>query len=253
MAHGQTFKTNLYRKAEAVKPTATSVQNKVKPLKVKMQRESGNLPAEYNSRILNEARYDENPIVVPSNTQHVSLNGAEIGNVVDALISENLIAYPDSKAPVRAVITRGPLKGSVFLGDATLEKNSKRIAIEFKKVRGGRNSEIYALSAVGLDALGTLGIEGEHHSGEAKFFGAEFLAAGAAAFTDATVDRSQNYLGQVVEAPSVSNASKKGLSSALSKTADRFSEKVRTAPEFVTVDGPVRIKILITDQLRIEN
>jgi hypothetical protein len=167
---------------------------------------------------------------------------------IRAEIPESLIAFPEGKAPVRARVTSGELKGSVFLGEATLEKNSKRILIEFKKYRLARGMEDYQLNASVLDLKAILGIEGEYNSQEPKFFVAEFLAAGATGYADASIQRSQNVLGNYVEAPTADTVGKKALTAALSKTTERFAEKMKSAHEYSVLEGPIEIQILITEQ-----
>lgn len=134
-----------------------------------------------------------------------------------------------------------------------MEKNSKRILVQFNRFRPEREATAYSLSgnAYGLD--GMLGLEGKHHSGEAKYFTAEFLAAFAAGYADSLVEREKTPFGHTVEDPSVANAGRKATANAMSRTADRFAEKVRTASEFVTLSGPVRIDILIQDQPILQN
>lgn len=46
-----------------------------------------------------------------------------------------------------------------------------------------------------MDQDGILGLEGEYHSGENKFFAAELEAAAAAGFADASVNRPTNAFG----------------------------------------------------------
>ena len=187
-------------------------------------------------------------MILPATNKGSRLKGLRMGEVIIAIIPESLIAFPDSKAPVRARIPHGPLKGSILLGEASLEKNSKRILIDFKKFRAANSNDEYQMTASALDPGGILGIEGKYISQEPKFFAAEFLAAGAAGYADASIDRGQNAFGNNVEAPGRDTIGKKALTSALSKTAERFSEKIKSAPEYSILEGPIEIQILITDQ-----
>jgi hypothetical protein len=97
---------------------------------------------------------------------------------------------------------------------------------------------------------GTLGLKGDYVSGEAKYFTAEFLASTAAGFADASISRSTNVLGNQTEERSIDTSGKEAIGSALSRTADRFSEKVRAAPEYSILEGPTTIQVLIIDQPR---
>lgn len=204
----------------------------------------GNLPLELRS--IGHFNSEESPIILPTNKSPIRLKGVEIGEVIQAEIKESLFAFNESKAPVRAVINRGPLSESILIGEASLEKNSKRILIEFKKLRS--RSETWSLQASALDGKGILGIEGEIISNEGKYFASELAAAGAAGLADATVKREQTSTGTYVEVPGVDTISKKAITSALSRTADRYSEKLKTVPEYAVLEGPIEIQILITDQ-----
>lgn len=248
-------RSNLYTKpepkvqevTETVKPPATKSKTTVKHNDSKAP---GNLDAEilvFNSNF----RAEESGVIVPISQKGIRFKGLRIGDVIRAVIPESLIAFPEGKAPVRAKVAYGELKGSILLGEATLEKNSKRILIEFKKYRLSRGNEDYQLAASVLDSKGILGIEGEYINNEPKFFAAEFLASGAAGYAGATIHRNQNVLGNYVEEPTADTVSKKALSSALSKTAERFAEKVKSAPEYSVLEGPVEVQILITEQPRL--
>jgi hypothetical protein len=183
-------------------------------------------------------------VVIPAGKVAKTYPGLRVGDVIDAVVEESLFAFIDSKAPVRAKVISGRLKGCIFFGTASLEKNSKRIVIDFSTLIP-KSKETYSVSAQALDTFGILGIEGEYKTEEAKFFTAEFLAAAAASYADASVERSQNALGNYVEAPGADTMGKKALGGALSKTAERFAEKVRQAPAYSVLQGPVVIRILV--------
>lgn len=244
----QIVKTNLYRKP--VEPVQQETEQKSSPAKSAPKPhaalEAGNLPGEYQRR--SAFRITENPVILPQSPQKVVFPGLPFGEVLEAQISESVIAFPDAKAPVRAIVSRGKLKGAILLGEATLEKNSKRIAIEFKKLRGPQKIEAFGVQAVALDAQGILGLKGKYQSGEAKYFSAELIAALAAGYADASVERNVTPFGQTQEPNTAANAGRKAVAGALSRTADRFAEKVRAATEYSVLEGPVAIRILIQDQ-----
>ncbi len=253
-ASAQVGKTNLYRKPE---PTATPAAiNEVSTLKAAHGKPrpsehstgGGNLSFEYQTPLRLSFRASESPVVLPSTPHRLSFARLPLGTVVDAEILESVIAFPEMKTPVRATVRSGELKGCIFLGEASLERNSKRITIEFRKFRPKSKTEVYGLTANALDIDGVLGVEGEHHSGQTKFFAAELLAAAAAGFADASIERSTTAFGQVQDQPSLDTSSKKALTSALSRTADRFADKVRSSPEYSVFRGPVAIRILIQEQ-----
>ena len=205
---------------------------------------SGNLDTEILGKRSGYAA-DGAHVIVPTGKVSKTYPGLLLGEVFEAVIEESLFAFPDSNAPVRARVLSGKLRGGLFVGTATLEKNSKRILIDFSSFVPRSKKDLYQVSAQGLDARGILGVEGEYKSSEAKFFTAEFLAAAAASYADASIERSQNVLGNYVEAPGVDTMGKKALSGALSKSAERFAEKVRQAPAYSVLQGPVTIRVLV--------
>ena len=258
VAQAQVTKTNLFRRepqassTPSERPSSAPSVARVNTREKKPVLAEGNLPSYFLSRDIQAARFSESPVILPATPRKAGLAALPLGSVVEAEILESLVAFLESKVPVRAVVRSGPLKGSVFLGEATLERNSKRIMIEFRKFRNITKDSVYSTLANVLDSSGLLGIEGEHHSGEAKYFGAEFLSAAAAGFADASVERNQNILGQVTESASVANATKKAAANALMRTADRFAEKVRSAPEYSVARGPRRVQILVQDQPKLQ-
>ena len=259
-SHAQ-MKTNLYSKprVEAKRaPVPSAVAGGPSVLATPAKRTSqrsvlagGNLDRE----ILVGSNFTagDNQVVLPANSKGAKLRSIPMGDIIKADIKESVIAFPDGKAPVRAIVSKGPLKGSVFLGEATLEKNSKRILIEFKKLRAVRSDDDYQLIGSVLDPVGVLGLEGMYVSQEKKYFVGELVAAGAAGYADATINRNQNAYGNYVDAPTVDTASKKALGSALSKTAERFGERIKSAPEYSILEGPLEIQILIQEQPAVVN
>lgn len=251
-AHAQ-IRSNLYKKAEPEakekvtkgnldQTKATSIQKR----KASPTPQSGNLPAYYLGR--GHFALENSPVVLPIQKQNIKSNDLNSGDVIIAEIKESLIAFNDAKAPVRAIIKTGKLKDSVLIGEATLEKNSKRILIDFKKLRTTSGNQNYEVTGFALDEKGILGIEGNLISGEDKYFAAEFLSAAAAGIADASIERNQNAYGNYVEKPSTDTLAKKALVGALSTTTNHFSEKLKKAPEYSILEGTFEIQILITEQ-----
>lgn len=249
-ASAQGQKTNLYRKEKAaevvvdapMQPVQSKLRNQAQPTLA-----NGNLPAFYLGRNASSRIGQGSPVVLPTKQVGRTHQHLKFGEMVEAEIPESVIAFPDSKVPIRAIVRHGRLKGTVFLGEATLERNSKRISIDFTKLRDSRQNESFAIRGAAYDASGSLGVKGKHYSGEAKYFGAEFLAAFAAGYSDALVERDVTPFGQVRNQPTVSNAGREGVANAMSRTADRFANKIKSAPEYVSAQGPVIIQILITE------
>lgn len=238
-SHVESIKNSPAPKLFEEKSNKTSPKNK----------ETGNLPAYFKTG--SSISVEESPVILPTQKQSIRNPDILIGDVIQAEISESLIAFSDSKAPIRAIIKSGKLKGSILLGEATLEKNSKRILIDFKKLTTINSNQTWNLQASALNEKGILGIEGKLISGEEKYFAAEFLAAAAAGFADSTIERNQNTQGNYVEKPGTDTYGKKALTSALSKTADRFGEKLKNVPEYALLEGPFDIQILITEELKL--
>lgn len=235
---------NLFKSEQVVQPSprsiVTSVPNKAKSTGPKVRSETGNLDISVKNYSAEGSH-----VVLPSQKVGRKYPGLKPGMVLSAIVEESLFAFPDSKTPIRAKVIDGRLKGVIFLGEATLERNSKRIVVEFKRLIPKSSNEEYAVQGALLDINGLLGIEGEYKTEEAKFFTAEFLAAAAAGFADASIERGQNAYGNYVDAPTMDTYSKKALGSALSKSAERFAEKVRTAPAYSVLEGPVFVKVTI--------
>ena len=243
-------RTNLFIKKESepkkIKTEMTSKKS------VHKSYQSSNLPTEYLIR-KSYVTIDESPVILPTNKSVIKYQNLKSGDLIKATILESVFAFIDSKSPVRAVITDGQLKGSVLIGEANLERNSKRILIDFKKFRDPNEKEIYQIQANAMDQAGVLGLEGEFHSDEGTYFLAEVLAAGATGYADSTISRDQNAFGNSVESKSADTFAKKALVSALSKTSERFAEKIKQSPEYSVLTGPVEIKILVLDQPKLLN
>lgn len=191
-----------------------------------------------------------NPIVLPAQPVARELESLLPGEMQIARIKQSVLAFNEGKAPVAAHLTDDRGRDLILIGEATLEKNSKRILVDFKTARVDGSSELFEFKGHAMDADGTLGLEGEYFSGEPKFFAAELGAAAAAGFADASVNRPTNAFGNQKEERSLDTSGKKAISSALARTADRFAEKVRQAPEYSLLKGPMTIKVLILDQPR---
>ncbi|WP_168196421.1 hypothetical protein [Bdellovibrio sp. NC01] len=195
-----------------------------------------------DSEILVQSNYrvEDSSEITPKEKLIAKIKGVKPVDVLEAEIREEITAFPDSKIPARVVVTSGRLKGAVLIGEATLEKNSKKVSINFKELVSPRDHDPYPISGYAL-------VEGEHHTNEGKFFLAEFLAAGAAGFADASISRSQNMYGNYVDEPSLDTSGKKALGSALNKSAERYAEKSRNAPEYTVISPYSTLQVLLTD------
>ena len=182
-------------------------------------------------------------VILSTETRQEKLMSVRAGDTAQIEILHSIIAFPDEKAPVVAVIKSGALTGAKLFGSSTLEKNSKRIFIEFE--RASFAGSTYELKGSAITSDGIQGFMGEHHSRESEYFAGDFISSFVAAYFDAQVPRTTNAFGQIQDDRSVDSAFKKGLSASAMSSAERFKEKLKKVPEFSELAGPIRAKILI--------
>jgi hypothetical protein len=228
-------RTPLFKEEPKPTPTAEVVQ----------KQRSGSVSS-YGSSWSNVVQ--GNPIVLPAQPVARELESLLVGEMQLARIKQSVLAFNEGKAPVAAHLTDRRGRDIILIGEATLEKNSKRILVDFRNARLENSSELFDFKAVAMDGDGTLGLDGDYHSGEPKFFAAELAAAAAAGFADSSVNRPTNAFGNQQEEKSLDTSGKKAIGSALARTADRFAEKVRQTPEYSVLRGPMTIKVLIVEQ-----
>lgn len=203
-----------------------------------------NLPAYFRGTKRPAGSLDQVVFVAKGTTR--KMTEVSVGDMVPALVEQSIKASPSVPTPVRALVTRGPLKGSVFVGEATLDRELKRVLIRFTKIRTAQGS-VFTLDAQALSQSGQVGLIGEHDSDTGVFFLAEMASATAAGIADSTINRSQTAFGTFVQEPSLSTSTKQGAATALARTSDRLAEKVRSAPESTTTNPFQEIRILIQD------
>lgn len=229
-------------------------QEKSRVFPIQEQEEHGNLPSYYIRLDRADYRSSEGNVYNAPHRVGEKLRDLKSGDLIPAVIDQAIKASPSVPTPVRAMMVSGPYKGSFALGKATLDRELKRILFEFTKLRLPKEDKIYAMRAEGLSPSGQIGLEGSYESQSGKFFLGELLAGAAAGIADATIQRTQNNLGNYVQEPSLANVGKQGVVVALSRTADRFAEQSRSAPEFTEIAGFQQIQIIIEeDPVEIEN
>lgn len=169
------------------------------------------------------------------------------GDVIHAVVEHELEVWPNVEAPVRAVIIRGKYKGAYLLGDARLDPARKRALIDFSRIRtfGLVGDRSLSIKGIATDEEGRLGLGGNYHSESGKFFFAEVLASAATGFTDATIQRQQNAIGNWVQEPSVANAGKAGLANALAKRSERWAQQEAQAPEWTELGAFREIRVVL--------
>jgi len=232
--------------AESEKKVVVKDLIQVKKASILRNQENSNLPQYHQGVDRSDAKASEKVMYVATNKSPY-LNGLKSGDVIRASIEQAMVASPSVPTPIRAMALNGPFKNSFFLGEATLDRELKRVLLNFTKLRIQNQNTTYALKAQGLSLSGSVGLVGEYHSEAGKFFVAELAAATAAGYLDATTTRNQNAYGNYVQEPSVTNATKQGAVTALSRTADRAAEASRNAPEYTEVEGYQEIQIIITE------
>ena len=205
-----------------------------------------NLPRYYQGVDRSGASASDRVVYVPKSSDP-RLKGLKSGDVVWAVVEQEITASPSVPTPVRATATSGQYKGALFVGEATLDHELKRVLFSFNKLRLKSLDAAYTLKAAGLSPRGSIGLEGEYYSQAGKFFIAELASAAAAGYLDSTINRNQTALGTYVQEPSLVNSGKTAAVSALSKTAERAAEGARNAPEYTRVPGYQEIQVIIQD------
>jgi hypothetical protein len=208
--------------------------------------EKSNLPGYYANVDRSEVEASEKVVYVPK-ASPPKLDGLKSGDVIWAVVEQELVASPSVPTPVRALAVSGRYKGGIFLGEATLDRELKRVLLNFTKLRLKDRDEVFHLKASGLSPKGSVGLEGDYSSQAGKFFVAELASAAAAGMVDAKINRTQTAQGGYVQEPSLSNAGKTAAVSALSKTTERMAEGARGAPEFTKVSGYQEIQVIVQE------
>jgi len=205
-----------------------------------------NLPVYQQGIDRSEAEANERVVFVPKSGSQ-RLKGLASGDVVWAVVEQEIVASPGVPTPVRAMAVGGPFKGAFFLGEATLDRELKRVCMTFTKLRFKDRDAVYGVKAAALSPRGSVCLEGEYVSQTGKFFLAELASAAAVGFVDSTVNRNQTAFGTYVQEPSLANSGRTAAVTALSKTTERMAEEARTAPEYTRVKGYQEIQVMIQD------
>jgi hypothetical protein len=191
-----------------------------------------------------------NPVVRPKLGVRSHDIGAVVGDIFDCRIYQDIIGYVGSVSPVRAEILSGPYKGYYFVGNATMDASTKNIVVQFHKIRSADGQIVVNITATVHSSSGELGLKGTVTSHYWRYFFASVLSSAAEGYADATVQRQRNLFGNYENVPTAENAGKQGLAQGASQTADVMSEKMKSAPEFTTVRGPITTKIFIIDDVK---
>jgi hypothetical protein len=203
-----------------------------------------NLPAYLHAR---NTRAEVSPVILPDLKVATSFVGLKPGIKIRAIIADDIVASPSVPQPLVAKVISGELKGAHFFGEARLESDLNRVLVDFSTFHILGNEKAYALKASALGSGGSMGLTGKFHSHDDKYIAASLLTAGAAAFADATVNRSRTLMGDYVEEPSLDTASKKAVSATLNKSSERLLARAEKVPGYTEVKGPTIIEIIIRE------
>lgn len=228
---------------QSVEKAPTSAIHKTgsrKAVSDKTHADPGNLPSHFGATRGSEIR---SKIVLSTETKQEKLLSIRAGDTAKIEIPHSMIAFTDEKAPVVGIVRSGPLVGAKLFGSSSLEKNSKRIFVEFERV--SFSGSTYELKGSAITEAGAQGFIGEYHSRESEYFAGDFISSFVAAYFDAQVPRTTNAFGQIQDDRSVDSALKKGIAAGAMSSAKRFREKLKKAPEFSEIVGPINATILI--------
>ena len=197
------------------------------------------------------ANTEHNFVFTPKTEANDVLPGVNRGTRIKVVIKQSLKASPNLPTPVVGEVISDSMKGSYIYGEAILEGDLKRVTFKFSSLGGGRLLSHYLIKASGLDTQGRIGYEGDYHAEDWKYGIASFLSTGAAIAVDSQVDRSQTINGNYTEAPSASNAVKKGVAGSLGKVAERMAERAAQVPGFTEIEGPIYLTVVIEDKPKV--
>lgn len=220
---------------------------------VKKYRPRGNLPTllirKNHSRSVTKRK---DPIQFPE-LSPVNKSGMDVGDIFDCIILQDIKAYAGSISPIRAEVLNGEKKGTIFIGNATMDPKTKDIVVEFNLARDLSEKRKHKLKATLHSKTGEFGLKGTFHSKYWQYFFATVMARGAEGYVQASVQRDRNIFGNYQEIPSQENAGKTAIAEAASETANVISDEMKNRPEFVTKKGPIRTKIFITETPKLIN
>lgn len=216
---------------------------KKKPLK--SQSISGNLENQLlRSKIVDEIKV---PTQIPKNTIFNKDVDLLPGTVFKTLIQSDIIAYVGSASPIESIVLEGDYKGSILIGNATMDVQTKRVNISFSQIRKKNSKVSYSISGLVRDKTGDLGLDATHESFYWNYFFAEAALNTASGFANATTERTKNRDGNYEIAPSIDSSTKQGVAVGLAKAGERISERLRSQPEYVTAKGPFVVQVVILE------
>ncbi|MBC85584.1 MAG: hypothetical protein CL677_00275 [Bdellovibrionaceae bacterium] len=211
---------------------------------------SGNLPSYSRRSNLTATKGNSTGSVIPKKTVFNNHKEIKVGDIISARIIQNMKAVKGDKYPVRAVVTKGKYKGSLFIGEYSLNMKSRKASVEFSLFRDKHTLKDYALRAVALGADGEEGIEGRFVSNKARGFWASVLSNFVSGAARGTVQYSKNVLGNYEKAPGFDTAAREGVAEASEKVAKKYEREVDREPVYTEIKGPIAVQLFITDELK---
>ena len=197
-----------------------------------------------NVRRKGESGYYSAAVFVNQNKRAPELK-VHSGEVLEAVVNQDLIGYENSNSPVKAIVRNGDLRGAILVGNLTLDMKTKNILATFTTLRLKDNEE-FRIEGVLQDANGGLGIPGEHKSEYWNYFVAETVSRGVGGYADAETQRYRSFYDGYQVTPSLENAGKQGVAAGSKAAAERFAERAKSAPEYSVKRGPLFVRIFIT-------
>lgn len=228
---------------------ATSENSFKPPAKIKKTAKIQSLSGNLDNSLLRSKMIDDikTPTQIPKNNNFNKDSNLLVGTVFKALIQNDIIAYVGSTSPIEAVILEGEYKGALLLGNATMDVQTKRVNIAFSQIRK-RNSQVsYSVSGLVRDKSGDLGLDATHESFYWNYFFAEAALNTASGFANATTERTKNRDGNYEITPSIDSSAKQGVAIGLAKAGDRISDRLKSAPEYVTAKSPFVVQVVILE------
>lgn len=176
------------------------------------------------------------------------LVGLNRGDVIEAVITDDIIGYNKSLSPVTALITEGKFKNGILVGNATLDPNTKAVLVGFDSIRPPKSTKNFRIMGQAQDLSGKLGIEGEYNSQFWNYYWGVFFSRMASGFASASMDRNKNIYGTYEVKPNLGNAVKNAQAEAATSSAEMLEDRAKSAPEYTKVTGPTFVKVTIVTE-----
>jgi hypothetical protein len=190
-------------------------------------------------------------VFTPKSEANAVIPGFDRGARIKIVIRQSIKASPNVPSPVVGEVISDSFKGSYVYGEATLEGDLKRVIFRFSSLGGGHLESHYAIKGSGVDPQGRVGYEGRYHAEDWKYGIASFFSTGAAIAIDSQVERSQTSTGGYAEAPSASNAVKKGVAGSLGRVAERMADRAEKVPGFTEIEGPIYMTLVLEEKPKV--